>query len=121
MWTTLSIIVVAAYCIFVATPSRAGGTPDATGIEGMTAFEYVVMTDGCTFIADDAQRKSCQSVMEKLLPQMVPDKPAPPFPKLTAAEVAAIEIGCGYVQEARDKMECASGIKKLRTHLSASN
>jgi hypothetical protein len=113
--------VVAASCILAATPSRAGETPAATGSEGITAFEYVVMTDGCTFIPDDAKRKSCQSVMEKLLPQMVPDRPAPPFPKLTGAEVATIEIGCGYIKEDRDKTWCASGIKKLRTHLSASN
>jgi hypothetical protein len=111
--------VVAASCIFAATLSRAGETTDATGTEGMTAFEYVVMTDGCTFIPDDAKRKSCQSVMEKLLPQMVPDTPAPPFPKLTGAEVAAIEIGCGHVKEDPDRTWCASGIKKLRTHLPA--
>jgi hypothetical protein len=119
MRNSLSIILSAAICL-LAPPSRAGGT-DAADMEGITTFEYVDMTDGCTYIPDDATRKSCESVTAKLLPQMVPDKPPPPFPKLTGAEVAAIEIGCGYVKEGRDKAWCVSGIKKLRTHVSASN
>ncbi len=128
MRNSVSIILSTAICL-LAPPSRAGGTADAAdteGIttfetEGITTFEYVDMTDGCTYIPDDATRKSCESVTARLLPQMVPDKPPPPFPKLTGAEVAAIEIGCGYLKEGRDKAWCVSGIKKLRTHVSASN
>jgi hypothetical protein len=120
MRNSVSIILSAAICL-LAPPSRAGGTADAADTEDITTFEYVDMTDGCTYIPDDATRKSCESVTAKLLPQMVPDKPPPPFPKLTGAEVAAIEIGCGYLKEGRDKAWCVSGIKKLRTHVSASN
>jgi hypothetical protein len=120
MRNCVSIILSAAICL-LAPPSRAGGTVDADDTEGISTFEYVDMTVGCTYIPDDATRKSCESVTAKLLPQMVPDKPPPPFPKLTGAEVAAIEIGCGYLKEGRDKAWCVSGIKKLRTHVSASN